>query len=105
MPSPVTLNATVLFGVVPLRFTVMTYVAPPAVPAVKVPVWLPTDSEVSAAYAGAANPTLAAMTVAASKASRARVAANPEMNLFVVSTLISLACYWQLFGSGGSIRT
>ena len=50
---------------------------------------------------------MAATSVAASIASRARAAAKPEKNLFVVSTVFSLARYWQmlLLGSGGSTRT
>ena len=63
----------------------------PAVPALSEPVWGPTESAVTAAVAGATRPIVAATSVAASSASRARVVAKPEKNLSVVSTMISLA--------------
>lgn len=68
------------------------------------PVWALTVRFCRLAHTGVANPTVTAH-VAATIASRARVAAKPEKNLLVVSTLFSLAHYWQLFGSGGSTRT
>ena len=59
----------------------------------------------SAATAGDTNTHVAAAKAAATMARRTRVGANPEKNLFDVSTLISLAFYWQLLGIGGSTRT
>jgi hypothetical protein len=99
------IDMVVVFGVPLDLVTVTVNVALPAVPVVSVPDWALTLTACNDANAGATTPTIAATNVAASMASRARVAAKPEKNLFVVSTVISLTRYWQLFGSGGSTRT